>query len=77
MVLNSAPITLILFFLTSTKDMKEAEGCGISLRYLASPLDPNSPEVIMTPSHRSGQQTLLSSLDNKTKHRKLWLGSGS
>lgn len=77
MILNSAPVMLFPFYLTSTKEMKEQEGCGISVSSLASPLDPNSPEVIMAPSHRSGQQTLLSSLNNKTKHRKLWLGSGS
>lgn len=77
MILNHVPITLILFYLISTMEMKEPEGCGISLRCLASPLDPNSPEVITAPSHRSGQQTLLSSLDNKTKHRKLWLGRSS
>lgn len=65
---------LILFYLTSTEDMKEQESCSISLRYLASPLDPNSSEVIRAQSPRSGQQT-LSSLDNKTKHRKLQLGS--
>lgn len=45
--------------------MKELKGCGISLKCLASPLDPNSPEVIKAPSHRSGQQTLLSALDKR------------
>lgn len=68
---------LILLYLTFTKEMKQPEGCGIPLGSLTNPLDPNSSEIIMAPSHRSGQQTLLSSLDNKTKHRKLWLGSGS
>lgn len=52
MILHSAPRILILLFLTSAKAMKEPEGHGISWRYLASPLDPNSPEEITARSHR-------------------------
>ena len=68
----SVLIIFILLYLTSTKEMKEQEGCGISWRCLASLLDPNSPEVIMAPSHKSGWQTLLSSLDNKTQEIVAW-----
>lgn len=35
-----------------------------------------SPGEITALSDRYGPQTVLSCLDNQTKHRKLWLGSG-